>query len=325
MHTGACAFFVEAKVAVGKNKATKASKATPAIDNWKGRVQRKVLVERGARFRCAIRCAHRKGAPDGKPTSNAESWESRSALATRHQRQPCRLFPRQANQRRHRETDRGDGTRPRIRAEDFNLAALSVSPGRLSGLAGIDKPADIVLGAEPVVEVTPVRMALLLPDVIGGLGDLWLLSVPLRRLPRTFRFQWGLILTQTHRGSSLRLNSCSLIENKRMAQVVEHSFRGPPDPARPVRKKNDRPPTCPGRCAAPSAFEPIHHSRVDLALKYAPEPTQSIRKWGRKLAAVTPSTAAFEGKATVPDIPSNRYRTMACSIDHLITWTWSLA
>jgi hypothetical protein len=32
-------------VAVGKNKATKASKATPAIDNWKGRVQRKVLVD----------------------------------------------------------------------------------------------------------------------------------------------------------------------------------------------------------------------------------------------------------------------------------------
>jgi hypothetical protein len=93
------AFFVEAKVAVGKNKATKASKATPAIDNCKGRVQRKVLVERGARFRCFNRCLHRKGAPDGKPTPNAETWESRSALATRHERQPCRLFPRQANQR----------------------------------------------------------------------------------------------------------------------------------------------------------------------------------------------------------------------------------
>src|SRR5271165_6237207 len=35
-----------------------------------------------------------KGPPDGKPTPNAETWESRSALATRHQRQPCRLFPR---------------------------------------------------------------------------------------------------------------------------------------------------------------------------------------------------------------------------------------
>ncbi len=64
------AFFVEAKVAVGKNKA---SKATKAIDNWKGRVQREVLVERGARFRCVIRCAHRKEAPDGKPTPNAET------------------------------------------------------------------------------------------------------------------------------------------------------------------------------------------------------------------------------------------------------------
>ena len=92
-------------------------KATPAIDNCIGRLQRKVLVERGARFRCAIRCLHRKGAPDGKPTPNAETWESRSALATRHERQPCRLFPRQANQRRHRETDRGDGTRSRIRRD----------------------------------------------------------------------------------------------------------------------------------------------------------------------------------------------------------------
>ncbi len=32
--------------------------------------------------------------PDGKPTPNAETWESPSALATGHQRQPCRLFPR---------------------------------------------------------------------------------------------------------------------------------------------------------------------------------------------------------------------------------------
>ena len=85
------ALFLEAKVAVGKNKATKATKA---IDNWKGSVQRKVLVERGPRFRCAIRCVHRKGAPDHKPTPNAETWESRSALATRHRRRPCRLFPR---------------------------------------------------------------------------------------------------------------------------------------------------------------------------------------------------------------------------------------
>ncbi len=126
------AFFVEAKVDVGKNKATSASKATPAIDNWKGRVQRKVLVERGARFRCAIRCAHRKGAPDGKPTYHAESWESRSALATRHERQPCRLFPRQANQRRPRETDRGDGTRPRIRrdGEALGVPTEIISPGK---------------------------------------------------------------------------------------------------------------------------------------------------------------------------------------------------
>ncbi len=133
------AFFVEAKVAVGKNKA---SKATPAMDNCKGRVQRKVLVERGARFRCFNRCLHRKGAPDGKPTPNAETWESRSALATRHERQPCRLFPRQANQRCHRETDRGDGTRPRIRRDGEALGvpteiieqrATTCRSGRLTG------------------------------------------------------------------------------------------------------------------------------------------------------------------------------------------------
>ena len=68
-------------------RGNKASKATKAIDNWKGSVQRKILVERGPRFRCAIRCVHRKGAPDRKPTPNAETWESRSALATRHRRQ----------------------------------------------------------------------------------------------------------------------------------------------------------------------------------------------------------------------------------------------
>ena len=45
---------VETQVAVGKNKATTASKATTAIDNWKGRVQRKVLVKSGARFRSLV-------------------------------------------------------------------------------------------------------------------------------------------------------------------------------------------------------------------------------------------------------------------------------
>ena len=67
-------------MAVGKNKATKATKA---IDNCKGRVQRKVLVERGARFRCFNRCLHRKGAPDGKPTPNAET--ERTSTATLQQ------------------------------------------------------------------------------------------------------------------------------------------------------------------------------------------------------------------------------------------------
>ena len=74
------ALFLEAKVAVGKNKATKASKATKAIDNWKGSVQRKVLVERGPRFRCAIRCGTGKGPqmanprPTPKPGNLGPPW-----------------------------------------------------------------------------------------------------------------------------------------------------------------------------------------------------------------------------------------------------------
>ncbi len=81
------AFFVEAKVAVGKNKATKASKATPAIDNCKGRVQRKVLVERGARFRCFNRCLHRKGARlvPGTPYLTAWANSGKSGRARREQ------------------------------------------------------------------------------------------------------------------------------------------------------------------------------------------------------------------------------------------------
>ena len=72
----------DAKLSCRGNK-NKASKATPAIDNCKGRVQRKVLVERGARFRCFNRCLHRKGAPDGKPTPNAET--ERTSTATLQQ------------------------------------------------------------------------------------------------------------------------------------------------------------------------------------------------------------------------------------------------
>ena len=114
MHTGA-AVVVEAQVAAGKNKATSASKATPAIDNWKGRVQREVLVERCARFRCVSGMHTGKGPQMANPRPTPKVGNLGSALATRHRRQPCRLFPRQANQRRPRETDRGDGTRPPIR------------------------------------------------------------------------------------------------------------------------------------------------------------------------------------------------------------------
>ena|GEM_PF-4293851 len=194
--------------------------------------------------------------------------------------------------------------------------ALRVSPGRLSGLAGIDKPADIVLGAEPVIEITPVRMALLLPDVIGGHGDFSLLSVPLRRLPRMFRFRWGLILVQTHRGGSLGSSSCSLIQIK--GWLNSSSIRSVAHPAPPGQSaRSDEPPTCPGKCAAPTAFDPIHHSRVRLTSKYTPEPTQSIRRWGRKLAAFTPSMAAFEGKVMVSGIPADRSGAVACPLDHL--------
>jgi hypothetical protein len=104
-------------VAVGKNKATSASKATPAIDNWKGRVQRKVLVERGARFRCAIRCVHRKGAPDGKPTPNAET-ERTSTATLQHARLTLgqvtvsEVFPGSGNNERTRQRKPGINSSP---------------------------------------------------------------------------------------------------------------------------------------------------------------------------------------------------------------------
>ena len=48
---------------------------------WQTHAQRRNLgtsVRRphspGARFRCFIRCLHRKGAPNGKPTPDAETW-----------------------------------------------------------------------------------------------------------------------------------------------------------------------------------------------------------------------------------------------------------
>ena len=93
-----------------------------------------------------------------------------------------------------------------------------------------------------------------------------------------------------------------------MAQFVEHSFRGILSPAKPssVNSSKSGEPTCPGKCAALTAFDPIHLSRVDLTSRYTPEPTRSIRKWGRKLAAFTPSMAAFEGKAAVSGIPADR-------------------
>ena len=61
MHAGACALFLEAKVAVGKNKATK------TIDNWKGSVQRKVLGR-----------AAGQSLPEN-PNRSTHSWESKWA------------------------------------------------------------------------------------------------------------------------------------------------------------------------------------------------------------------------------------------------------
>ena len=80
MHAGAARFLWKPKWPWVKTKPPKPAK--PPQPSTTVRVLRKVLVERGARFRCSIRCLHRKGAPDGKPTPNAETWESRSALAT---------------------------------------------------------------------------------------------------------------------------------------------------------------------------------------------------------------------------------------------------
>ena len=82
-------------------------------------------------------------------------------------------------------------------------------------------------------------------------------------------------------------------------------YPAPPNQALSTPPNSDEP-TCPGKCAALTAFGPIHLSRVDLTSRYTPEPTRSIRKWGRKLAAFTPSMAAFEGKAGVSGIPADR-------------------
>ena len=58
------------------------------------------------------RCLHAKEPKMANPRPTPKP-ETSSALATRHQRQPCRLF-RGRRISDDRETDRGDGTRPRI-------------------------------------------------------------------------------------------------------------------------------------------------------------------------------------------------------------------
>ena len=86
MHTDAARFLWKPKWPWVKTKPPK-PKATPAIDNWKGRVQRKVLVERGARFRCFNRCLHRKGARlvPGTPYLTAWANSGKSGRARREQ------------------------------------------------------------------------------------------------------------------------------------------------------------------------------------------------------------------------------------------------
>ena len=81
----------------------------------------------GCNARFLLKAVHVSGAPSGgrtgkglqmaNPRPTPKVGNLGSALATRHRRQPCRLFPRQAIQRRPRETDRGDGTRPPIRPQ----------------------------------------------------------------------------------------------------------------------------------------------------------------------------------------------------------------
>ena len=114
MHTGAARFLWKPKWPWVKTKPAKPPQ--PSTTVRAGCNARFLLTRCTFPVRYPVRAPER--GPDGKPTPNAETWESRSPLATPGAPgQPCRLFPRQANQRRHRETDRGDGTRTRIRRD----------------------------------------------------------------------------------------------------------------------------------------------------------------------------------------------------------------
>ena len=75
---------------------------TPQPWNFGGAEQVRVSV--------ALSGAAPERAGDGKPATNSATFEFRSVLATRNERQPCRLFPRQANQRRHHANQAGKST-----------------------------------------------------------------------------------------------------------------------------------------------------------------------------------------------------------------------
>ena len=80
------AFFVEAKVAVGEKQ--KPAKPPQPSSTGRAGCNARFLLTR-CTFPVLYPVLAPERGPDGKPTPNAESWESRSALATRRRGNPA--------------------------------------------------------------------------------------------------------------------------------------------------------------------------------------------------------------------------------------------